>query len=54
MSDLWLQEVLQHMSSALEQWDEVSTNRTVDVVQDLVETLVLPNLLDDFRYRVWG
>jgi hypothetical protein len=40
------------MSSALKPWTKVSTNRTVNVVQDIMETLVLPNLLDDFRYRV--
>jgi hypothetical protein len=33
---------------------KASTDRTVNVVQDIMETLMLSNLLDDFRYRVWG
>src|SRR5579863_1689695 len=31
-----------------------STSRTVDVIQDFLETLVLPNLFNNFRYRVCG
>ena len=40
------------MTSAPEQWTKVSTRRTIDVVQDILETLMFPNLFDDLRYRV--
>jgi len=44
---------MEHVMS-IQAMDINSTSHTVNIFQDFIETLVLPNLLDDLRYRVCG